>query len=69
MIGAAISYGLIMLAYVKLFETMIRELGFLSTVPLPFATFAVPVAIAFGCTGLLMGFLGSALALRRYLKV
>ncbi|MBR7137514.1 MAG: ABC transporter permease, partial [Clostridia bacterium] len=42
LIGAAISYGLIALAYVKLFETAIRELGFLTTIPLPFSTFAVP---------------------------
>ena len=69
LIGAAISYGLIALAYIKLFETAIRELGFLTTIPLPFTTFAVPVAVVFGGTGILMGLLGSALALRRYMKI
>ena len=69
LIGAAVSYGLIALAYVELFETAIRELGFLTTIPLPFATFAVPVAVIFGGTGVLMGLFGSALALHRYMKI
>ncbi|PWL54893.1 MAG: hypothetical protein DBY36_01785 [Clostridiales bacterium] len=68
LIGAAAAYGLIALAYTKLFESALESIGFFAEIPIPFAEFAVPVAIAFGAAGLLMGFLGSALALRRYLN-
>ena len=68
LIGAAAAYGLIALAYTKLFESALESIGFFAEIPIPFAEFAVPVAIACGAAGLLMVFLGSALALRRYLN-
>ena len=68
-IGAALAYGLVSLAYVHLFENAVRELGFLISIPIPFASFALPMAGGFGLIGVLMGFFGSTVALRRYLKV
>ena len=68
LIGAAVSYGLIALIYIKLFEPAVAPLGFLSAIPIPFSTFAAPIALAYGTAGLVMGFFGSALALRRYLN-
>lgn len=68
LIGAAVSYGILFLAYSKLFVPAVAPLGFLSTIPLAFSQFAVPVALAYAAAGILMGFGGSVLALRRYLN-
>lgn len=68
LIGAAVSYGILFLAYSKLFVPAVAPLGFLSAIPLDFSQFAVPVALAYVAAGILMGFGGSVLALRRYLN-
>lgn len=68
LIGAAVSYGILFLAYSQLFVPAVAPLGFLSAIPLAFSQFAVPVALAYAAAGILMGFGGSVLALRRYLN-
>lgn len=68
LMGAAVSYGIIFLAYTKLFVPAVAPLGFFSAIPLAFSQFAIPVALAYAAAGILMGFGGSVLALRRYLN-
>jgi cell division transport system permease protein len=65
-IGAVISYIGIWLIYIKAFEPAVSSLNFIE--PIPFQSFVAPLALVYGGAGLLIGLLGSSLALRRYLR-
>ncbi len=64
--GAAAAYGLAALGYLKLFLPAAGRLAFVSAVP--FDAVAVPLAAVYAAVGVLMGLLGSSIAINRYLK-
>lgn len=67
-LGAAIAYGLTLLGYVYLLAPAMRSLGFLGSIPMDYHVFLVPMAVAYGVIGLLVGLMGSVFSLRRHLK-
>lgn len=66
LIGAALSYGIVVVVYLKAFVPGIEQLGFVSSVP--FASFALPLCALYVAAGVLMGVFGGTLAINRYLK-
>lgn len=65
-IGAAVSYGIVVLVYLDVFVPGIERLNFVSA--MPFATFALPLALIYVAAGVLMGIFGGTFAINRYLK-
>ncbi|MBQ1224282.1 MAG: permease-like cell division protein FtsX [Clostridia bacterium] len=65
-IGAAVSYGIVVLVYMKVFVPGIERLNFVSA--LPFSEFALPLVIIYVAAGVLMGLFGGTFAINRYLK-
>ena len=66
MIGAAVSYGIVVLVYLKAFVPGIEKLNFVSA--LPFSEFALPLLAVYVAAGVLMGVFGGTFAINRYLK-
>ena len=66
LIGAAVSYGIVVLVYLKVFVPGIEKLNFVSA--LPFSEFALPLLGAYIAAGVLMGVFGGTLAISRYLR-
>lgn len=66
MIGAALSFLGIWAIYNEVFEPAVSALNFIKAIP--FRDFMIPLILVFVAAGALMGFCGSSLALRRYLR-
>lgn len=66
LIGAAVSYGIVLVVYLKAFVPGIEKLNFVSAVP--FSEFALPLGAIYVAAGVLMGVFGGTLAINRYLK-
>ncbi|MBE6938625.1 MAG: ABC transporter permease [Ruminococcaceae bacterium] len=66
LIGAAVSYGIVLAVYLKAFVPGIEKLNFVSAVP--FSEFALPLGLIYVAAGVLMGVFGGTLAINRYLK-
>ena len=60
-----VQWGIYQLISQKIIET--AGIGFITV--LPFAAFAIPLVIAFLAVGLIVGMLGSSIAIRNYLRV
>ena len=65
-IGAAVSYGIVVLVYLKVFVPGIEKLNFVTA--LPFSEFAGPLVFVYVAAGVLMGLFGGTFAINRYLK-
>ena len=65
-IGAAVSYGIVLAVYLKAFVPGIEKLNFVSAVP--FSEFALPLGLIYVAAGVLMGVFGGTLAINRYLR-
>ena len=66
LIGAAVSYGIVLAVYLEAFVPGIEKLNFVSAVP--FSEFALPLGLIYVAAGVLMGVFGGTLAINRYLK-
>lgn len=66
-IGSIIAYGIEYLIYVYGMQKLIGSIEILS--PMPFSEIALPLAGAFLVVGVLTGVLGSAISVRKHLKV
>lgn len=66
LIGAALSYGIVLAVYLEAFVPGIEKLNFASAVP--FSEFALPLGLIYVAAGVLMGVFGGTLAINRYLK-
>lgn len=66
LIGAALSYGIVLAVYLEAFVPGIEKLNFVSAVP--FSEFALPLGLIYVAAGVLMGVFGGTLAINRYLK-
>ena len=66
-IGSAIAYGLQYLVYQFGMQKVVESIELLS--PIEFKTVALPLAAVFVAVGVITGVVGSAISVRRYLKV
>ncbi len=66
-LGAALAYAIQWYIYVYAFEGMLGQLELINIVP--FTTVAAPIGIGFLALGLIIGIFGSAISIRKYLKV
>lgn len=67
LIAAAISFGLQWVIYVYLLQPLVANLQFVTTVP--FAALCPVILLYFGGIGLLVGLVGSAFSINKYLRV
>ena len=65
--AAVVSFAAQWIIYVYLMQPLVAELKFITTVP--FAELTLMIAIYFGGIGLLVGLVGSAFSINKYLKV
>lgn len=69
LVSGGVSYGLLYVVYDKLSEMLTASMtGILSMGTVPFATLWWQLLLAFLCGGMLVGMLGSAVSMRKYLK-
>ncbi len=65
--AAAVSFATQWIIYVYLLQPLVADLSFITTVP--FAELTPMIAVYFGGIGLLVGLIGSAFSINKYLKV
>lgn len=65
--AAVVSYGLQWIIYVYLLQPLVADLQFIST--LPFTALSPVIIVYFGGIGILVGLIGSAFSINKYLKV
>ncbi len=65
--AAVVSFAVQWIIYVYLLQPLVADLSFISTVP--FASLSSMIMIYFGGIGLLVGLVGSAFSINKYLKV
>ena len=68
-ISTLVALGIQWCLYVYVILPLLSDLSFLSTSIVPFSQMLTPLVVTFGSIGLIVGIFGSALSIRKYLKV